>query len=375
MKNIAVFFLLSCMLVVSIQAHSALESKVVVVPRAESEIRIDGHLSEAAWTKAGRITSFEDYRKQKGVKNQTEVRLLYDNDAFYVAFICIESDMKTLKAAVTEHDGSLWNDDCVEIFLDVKGDRLSYVHFILNTLGVQYDALGDDPHIWNPHWEAKVCLFDKQWKAEVKIPFKELGLRSFPEPGEFWFGNFCREKQQEEELSCWSPTMGGFDAPGYFGKIVFSSHGDDYNFLVKQAKGQRPNRISEYLVWETTPWRHFSAKENTSAIKSDTTSVDVFVLAGQIESRALMISNLTDETLSARLIVEGFDGVEVETLIPTFVRTADCRPFPDALVPPDPIGQIIIPAGETRQVWLNIKGVKDGRFEGNIIISPLTASK
>lgn len=374
MRQIAVFLLLGFLFAEGIPSRGAV-GKEVVVPRMKSQIKIDGRLSELAWTRAGQISSFKHYLGEGDIKNQTKVRLLFDDKALYIAFTCNETNMKAVKALVKERDGNLWNDDCVEVFLDIKGDRLSYLHFILNVCGTQYDAIGNNPHIWNPRWEAEVCLFDRQWNAEIKIPFSELGLSMPPKPGAFWYGNFCREEQPSKELSCWLPTMGGFDAPGYFGKILFSYLGTDGIELAKQEKRIQSSKTCEYLVWETTPWRHFSANEDTSSVVRDTASIDVFVLAGQTESKALMVSNFTDETLAARLIIEGFEGVMVEILIPTFVRTADGRPFPDALVPPDPIGQIIIPPGETRQVWLNIKGVKGGEFEGELIISPLTASK
>ena len=131
---------------------------------------------------------------------------------------------------------------------------------------------------------------------------------------------------------------------------------------------------AEYVVWETSPWKHFEAGMDVPKTP-ETNAVYALVLEGQTESKAIMVSNLTDETLSARLLLDRLSEGSVEILLPTFVRTADGRPFPDALVPPDSIGQLIVPPGETRQIWLNFKGFKPGRFEGKLTISPLTASK
>jgi len=418
--------------------------KVVAVPRAASAIAVDGKLDERAWRKAARIPSFEHYRKAAELRNQTEVLLLYDEQAFYVGCRCSEAEVTRIRAAVTQHDGSLWEDDCVEIFLDTKADRAGFLHFILNTIGTRYDALGEDPYGYNPTWEGKAKLGAGEWTAEIRIPFSELGAPT-PEPGDHWLGNFCREQQPAGELSCWSATMGGFAAPGKFGEIIFGSLADraradihdiraamsdiekaaqavqvssagllsearsavetaesmlgkgpslseaaylEVQSLLRKSRsalaklGDAVRRAEmgnpDYLVWETSPWKHFSPKEDYSAVSRDTESVGVLILVGQTESKALMVSNLTDETLSARLLLEGFDGLPegaVEILIPTFVRCADGRAFPDALVPPDPIRQITIPPGETRQIWINIKGAKPGQFEGNLTISPLTASE
>lgn len=372
MKILSIAILISLTLCFISHADS---SKIVAVPRASDRITIDGRLNERGWLHAGSIPAFEHHWKKTALKNQTQVLLAYDDNALYVAFICKESDMKALKASITEHDGSLWNDDCVEVFLDTKADRASYAHFVVNPLGAQYDALGSDPYGWNPQWEAKTSRQDKQWKTEIRIPFSELGIAGAPASGSHWLGNFCREAKPYRELSCWSPTMGSFDSPGAFGKIVFGSLKNEPKIVTKKPRIKPRKPGTDYLVWETTPWKHFSMKEDISNIDQDTTKIDVVQLAGQTESKALMVSNLTDETLSARILIDGFEGMSIETLIPTFVRTADERPYPDALVPPDPIAQIIVPAGETRQIWLNIKGMQAGKFSGKLTVSPLTASK
>ena len=415
--------------------------RAVPVPKTAAAIVIDGKLDEAAWRNAGRIPSFVEYRGAGDLRNQTEVLLLYDDEALYVAYRCAEKDVSRLKAAITDHDGSLWTDDCAEILLDTKGDRAGFVHLILNPKGTKYDALGEDPYGYNPKWDGAARIGSDGWIAEIRIPFGALGA-PVPQPGDSWLGNFCREEQPAGELSCWSATNGSFQAPAKFGEIVFGSlaagSGREIErseeALARIEKAAASARISasealyqahssleaaksllpaegtlteerylqirslieksrtahgklsemvrrsemgnpEYLIWETTPWRHFSAKEDVSGIRRDASSVRALVLAGQTESKALMVSNLTDETLSARILTSGFPKDSVEILIPTFVRTADGRPFPDALIPPDPIGQLVIPPGETRQIWINIRGLKPGSFEGTITIGPLTASK
>jgi hypothetical protein len=352
-------------------AHSQ-SPRVMVVPKAALPIVIDGRLSEVAWKTAGMIPEFQEYRGSAALRNQTQVRLLYDSQALYIAYRCKEADISRIRAQVTDHDGSVWDDDCAEFFLDVKADRASFAQFILNTIGTRYDGLGHDSYGYNPKWEGKSVVGKDEWTAEIRIPFSELGVNT-PESGDLWLGNFCREEQPSRELSCWSPTMGSFAAPGRFGAIVFGSLEDRIwkeTGLVPAVSTEEKSR-GDYVIWETTPWRHFEAKMDLSKAR-ETAAIQAIVLEGQIESKAIMVSNLTDETLSARLLLEGLP--EVEMLIPTFVRTADGRPFPDALVPPDPVGQLIVPPGETRQIWLNIKGMKPGKFEGRLTISPLTAS-
>lgn len=434
----------TCLIVCLLSARASADvspQRAVSVPKTASVITIDGKLDEAAWAKAGRISSFVEHKSAGPLSNQTEVLLLHDGKALYLAYKCAEKDMTRIKADTKEHDGSVWNDDCAEIFLDAKGDRAGIVHFILNTRGTKYDALGNDSYGYNPKWEGMAHVGTDGWTAEIRVPFSELGA-PVPQPGDSWLGNFCREEQPAGEISCWSATYGSFDAPARFGEIVFGSlvvrarkdiarsekalaeieksvasakiSAPDVVYQastsLKAAKsllgargllteaqyleiasllaksGTAQGKLGElvrraemgnpdYLVWETTPWRHFSAKEDCSSIRQDTASVRALVLAGQTESKALMVSNLTDETLSARLLLSGFPNESVEILIPTFVRSADGSEFPDALVPLDPIGQLIVPPGDTRQIWINFRCATPGKFEGTITINPLTASK
>lgn len=423
MSRVCAVFLLA--LSVSAAACSA-SARVVAVPFTDRSIRIDGRLTEAAWAKAGRIPSFEHYTRSAEIRNQTEVLLLYDRSALLIAYRCGESNMSALKADVTAHDGAVWDDDAADIFLDPKADRASFHQFIANTVGGRYDALGSDCYGFNPRWESKAQTGKDGWTLEVRIPFSEIGV-ACPAPGDLWLGNFCREEQPSKELSCWNATMSGFDAPGAFGEIVFGSLAEkarrDVGRLRPQlaAKGMESARLDaasglvpkvgemsveaytevqaallaveaalagariaarraamgnpDYLVWEISPWKHFSTGEDAAGVDRQTDRLDVLALVGQTESRALMVTNLTDETLSARLVLDGTPRGTVDILLPTFVRTADGRPFPDALVPPDPIGQIVVPSGETRQIWLNFRASRAGKHEGTLTISPLTGSK
>ena len=365
--------LLLCLVATSAYPQSP---KIVTIPQTNSRIVIDGRPTEAAWKSAGMIPRFEHYRGSAILRNQTQVRLLYDDQALYIAYRCKEADTSKIRAAVKEPDGSVWDDDCAEFFLDPKADRASFMQFILNTIGTRYDALGNDPFGYNPKWDGKAVIGEGEWTAEIRIPFSELGVGT-PKSGDLWLGNFCREEQPSHELSCWSATMGGFAAPGRFGAIVFGSLADKVARdvgLTAVATAGSGKASGEYVVWETSPWMHFTPRMDVSRITQDASAIQSLVLEGQTESKALMVSNLTDETLSARLLLEGLPDGCVEMLIPTFVRSADGRLFPDALVPPDPIGQLIVPPGETRQIWINLRGLKPGKYEGKLTISPLTAS-
>src|SRR5262245_52502820 len=64
----------------------------VVIPKLHGTTRIDGDLSESVWKRAALIKplSFNDGSGPE--REQTEVRLWYDDTALYVGWTCKDSD-------------------------------------------------------------------------------------------------------------------------------------------------------------------------------------------------------------------------------------------------------------------------------------------
>ena len=70
---------------------------------------------------------------------ETTARVLFDPTHLYVAWDCAEPDTGSIIATVRQRDGTVWNDDSVELF--ITGDpRLGAYHFVVNSLGTLLDA-------------------------------------------------------------------------------------------------------------------------------------------------------------------------------------------------------------------------------------------
>ncbi|MFC1452545.1 glycoside hydrolase domain-containing protein [Verrucomicrobiota bacterium] len=191
---------------------------------------IDGRL-EAVWKHAGQTDRFFETTKGKPARVQTRAHIGFDDDHLYIAFQCDEPHTDELAANVTKHDGELWNDDSVEVFLDVNRDRTHYFHLVVNAAGATSEArcshggrlkAGITNKGWNPKWQTAVSTQDKAWTVEVKIPFTELepGLDTTSE----WCVNLCRQRYGKgegdaNEASAASPTMGGFHSPDRFAAL------------------------------------------------------------------------------------------------------------------------------------------------------------
>lgn len=182
---------------------------------------INGYLKDDCWKIKPQISTFIDAFKNVPVKHQTKVYLCYDDKNLYIGFKCEEPEPEAMKSYNEDYDGSLWTDNSVEVFLDVKYTRVSYFHFITNTIGAQYDE-ENYYSAWNIKWEVKTSLHKNFWIAEIRIPFSELNI--FPKKGDVWGVNFGRNRyfeKEPEEISCWTFGDGTFHAPHKFGRLVF----------------------------------------------------------------------------------------------------------------------------------------------------------
>lgn len=190
-----------CLAALALMTQALMATEAVKITKAESAIVIDGKLDEAAWAQAEKITPFfvNDQGTPKPAKEQTSVRLLYTGEGIYIGVECLESRMDALKSQPREKDGRVWEDDCVEIFLQPPKDALAYYHFIVNAAGSKYDsqnlkeATMESRPGWEGEWEAKTSRKDNAWFVEAYIPFAGLGLQ--PGGGNAWHINVARERK------------------------------------------------------------------------------------------------------------------------------------------------------------------------------------
>jgi len=72
---------------------------------------------------------------------------------------------------------------------------------------------------YNPRWQSGTRVGDKDWVAELAIPWAELKIA--PQPGLKIKANLCRQRRAGQgELSSWSQDLTGFQEPEQFGTWV-----------------------------------------------------------------------------------------------------------------------------------------------------------
>ncbi len=106
------------------------------VQYAETPPQIDGSGSDAVWAKAG-VMSLRTTVSDQVPRALTRVRLLWDTAHVYLLF---EADDPDILGDLRARDAPVYQQEAVEIFLDVKGERRDYVELQVSPLGTQFDA-------------------------------------------------------------------------------------------------------------------------------------------------------------------------------------------------------------------------------------------
>ena len=169
---------------------------------------IDGRLDDAAWRQAPVASGFVQVEPRAGepASEATEVRVLYDDDALYVAFRAWDRSPDLIAAQLTRRDQPS-HSDRVHVIVDSYHDRRTAFHFAVNPLGVKldlyrYDDTREDPG-WDAVWDVATSIDEDGWTAEFRIPLSQL--RFSGAPLQDWGINFGRDLARRNELSVWAP--------------------------------------------------------------------------------------------------------------------------------------------------------------------------
>ncbi|MBI4556472.1 MAG: carbohydrate binding family 9 domain-containing protein [Candidatus Hydrogenedentes bacterium] len=173
--------------------------------RTETPPVIDGRLDEPCWAQAEVTSGFIDRKTDRPAKEQTLVRVLYDNENLYIGFECEELEPENILATERKDDRFLDADDTVEILIDSFHDHRNLYVFITNTLGTRLDArdgIYGFSSAWDCNWKVACTIGEDRWFAELAIPVGELLFERSPLA--VWGINFRRVEKGAQEVSSWS---------------------------------------------------------------------------------------------------------------------------------------------------------------------------
>ena len=186
----------------------------ISIRRTAEPIKIDGRLDEPAWSEADVASNFRQQEPNEGApaSEETEIRLLVDENHLYVGVRASDSETKEINARELVRDADFSNDDQVEILLDTYHDRRNAYRFAVNPLGTQQDALitdeGRDLNLtWDAPWISSGRIDASGWTVEVAIPLTTL---RFAEGAGTWGVNFARTIRRKNEESLWTSWQRSF---------------------------------------------------------------------------------------------------------------------------------------------------------------------
>jgi hypothetical protein len=184
---------------------------------------IDGQLDEACWSQAEAATDFTDYRIEQLAKQQTLVRVLYDDENIYIAFECVEPDPNGIVGVERKYDQSLREEDYVTVRLDTFHDHRCCYVFSVNTLGTRFDArmgLFDyyEDDTWGCEWTAASSVAEDRWFAEMAIPICNMLFEQ--KDAATWGVNFYRSDKSLSERSYWCYRNSRARYPNEFGHLT-----------------------------------------------------------------------------------------------------------------------------------------------------------
>jgi len=188
---------------------------------------IDGVIDDLCWQRAFRAGDFVELRKGGVMDPPTDVWLAYDETAFYAALRCHDPAAPDLNDKATKRDGRVWADNDVELFLRPPRSA-PFFQLICNSRGTAFDAryVNDKQDLnWDPEWGRATVVGNRQWTAEISLPWKELGVAP-PSPGDLWTGNVARHHSRGncDTYSSWRPVLtGSFVEARNLGKVEFVS--------------------------------------------------------------------------------------------------------------------------------------------------------
>lgn len=170
----------------------------LIAQRVEHAPRLDGRLDDPAWRGlTPLLLRYEtDPAENQPADVRTEVFVVYDQHALYVAFRAFDPEPGAIRAHLSDRDQISRNDQ-VGFVLDTFHDERRGFAFLSNPLGVQADMLvaglgtpasgsfaftgsADEDFAWDAIWSVAGAIDGEGYVVEFAIPFTSL---RFPADG------------------------------------------------------------------------------------------------------------------------------------------------------------------------------------------------
>ena len=193
------------------------------LPSAHAMPKLRNHAEDMlCWKDAQPIHLDYQYEPRPGhaPSEQTEVYLLYDDNAIYFMMYCHDKHIDSVEHLITKRGNVFKQTDNIYVFLDTYKDGQNAFGF-----GVSIDNVQDDLRItnrgetldpeWDAVWESATFVVADGWIAEMKIPYAAI---RFPDTKvQHWSMDMAREIRRRREVISWCPIPP--DQPAFLPKM------------------------------------------------------------------------------------------------------------------------------------------------------------
>lgn len=111
------------------------------IPLTSEPPTIDGDMSESVWLYSNTLSAFQNPAGTENAENQTDVYLMYDADNFYIGARALIQHSQVLRVSQTQLDSPIWEDESIEILIDMEPKTEAYSHLIINPIGGVFDQM------------------------------------------------------------------------------------------------------------------------------------------------------------------------------------------------------------------------------------------
>ncbi|MGL2993265.1 DUF5916 domain-containing protein [Flavobacterium sp. TSSA_36] len=184
------------------------QKKIIKTNVLKGSITVDGKFEEESWKNASIATDFVMFEPDNGkpisTAKKTEVKILYDDNAIYIAATMLDDEPNKIQREITNRD-VFGVSDHFGVYINGFNDGQQDFRFFVSAAGVQMDCLATEDFedfSWDAIWDSKVLLTATGWTVEMKIPY--AALRFSKSKQQTWGINFMREIKRDVQKYTWN---------------------------------------------------------------------------------------------------------------------------------------------------------------------------
>ncbi|MBC8527500.1 MAG: carbohydrate binding family 9 domain-containing protein [Candidatus Cloacimonetes bacterium] len=181
-----------------------LTAKVEIpITRTNIPPKIDGIIDDDAWKNLKPLPELVTYNPVEGQKPEenTDVYITYDDNYFYLAFVCYDSDISQLRATIAPREAWEYDDLVTFVFDTFNSNRGGYV-FNINPYGNPKDMISSTSGYMDKNWNIILHIgtkiYDDRWTVEVAVPFNSLNFDDSKDEQEWGFYYFRIDKKNNQ---------------------------------------------------------------------------------------------------------------------------------------------------------------------------------